>query len=587
MNKIINFSEFKKISSNVLCDEQLTVESESLNYFGKIYEENSWYERISKKDIQEISNFIIKPIYVIEDSSSSSLNAEIRTKSGHKYIKTFKMSDFMSSTSFKKAINEVAVDLVFSGKTDDLESIKAIIFSKPYITKKGIAKTGIFKHGNEYVFVGNDVTIDSNGNQVNDIAYTGKGIISSNIDEIQPINKKDLSFISKSLFNFNDLSVTASVLGFCGFCFLKERLYNENGTKATHLFMWGEAGAGKSDTIESIIMPIFSIDQSTSADQCTKFVSMLFSESSNVLPFIIEEFKPTRLSKTKRDEISALIRNLYDMTLAFRGNIKRELDNYSPSTPLIIAGEMATEESASKERTIVTYFSKAQIKSCERKESFKLLKGHKELLSQLGRGILQEALSMESDELIYRYRYLEENYAKELPNRVKNNIINCMLGLWIIKDLYENIGLQFEKETGYEIEDLYRAVEINAIEKVLNGKKEVRGIVEITLETLNEMVEAGEVREGFHYQVINNGTELSLKLSEVYPQFIRYISANKIQDVDVLPKNQFIEQLKYKEYYIGTKTTVFTSENSRHRVKGHCFNIDKLKHLVDLSNFLQ
>ena len=58
---------------------------------------------------------------------------------------------------------------------------------------------------------------------------------------------------------------------------------NMAGVKFPHLFLIGEAGSGKSNTLERVILPIFSRAKVTAATQVTAFTLMRESASSNMI----------------------------------------------------------------------------------------------------------------------------------------------------------------------------------------------------------------------------------------------------------------------------------------------------------------
>ena len=365
---------------------------------------------------------------------------------------------------------------------------------------------------------------------------------------------------------------------------MREKLYLDNGTKSPHLIICGEAGSGKSETLESIIMEVFSMNQKMSADQCSRFVNVNYAGGSNTLPFIIEEYKPSRLSKVRKDEISALLRNAYDRTPGFRGNAQQGLKKYPVVTPIILVGEMAIEESAGLERSILMYFSKKKISNNVNKKSFMYLKKNKEMINKFGRGLLEQALNMDSRVLIKIYEELNKEYSC-LPNRVRNSAVTCMLGIQLIKNLFEARGLNFEDCTGYDFNTLKDAIKENIVDNVIEGNSEVKGIIEKSMDVLNDMVETGELIKGVDYQVINSGTELALNIKRLYPKLLKYITSHNLKENDKLTQNEFTKQLKYKEYYIEYKTIRFVNQHEIKNSRAFVFDISKLKTKACIENF--
>jgi len=554
-----------------------------LNY-ENISETHKTYYKHLKKDGKLISNFIIKLKELIQADDNMLLKCEIERENLQNTDITFKMIDFLNSSNFKRTLALNDISLIFTGNTEDLNNIKGILFEREYKKTLGVNYTGVFKNDGEYVFVGNDSSINKLGKDINDVTYIGNSEIQSTITNILPISKGELKRLAKHIFNFNELGNTATVFGFSSSCFLREKLYLDNGTKSPHLIICGEAGSGKSETLESIIMEVFSMNQKMSADQCSRFVNVNYAGGSNTLPFIIEEYKPSRLSKIRKDEISALLRNAYDRTPGFRGNAQQGLNKYPVVTPIILVGEMAIEESAGLERSILMYFSKQKISSNVNKKSFMYLKKNKGMINRFGRGLLEQALKMDSIALKNSYGELNEEYSC-LPNRVRNSAVTCMLGIQLIRDLFEARGLRFEDCTGYNFNTLKDAIKENIVDNVLEGNSEVKGIIEKSMDVLNDMVETGELIKGIDYQVINSGAELALNIKMLYPKLLKYSTSHNLKENDKLSQNEFTKQLRFKEYYIAYKAIRFVHKFEIKNGKAFVFNIAKLKLKACIDNF--
>lgn len=596
MEKVININNFKKAKEgkkiiNEVLDENLIstqteVPEDDFSYNLKvnyIYEYGNCYCVSTQNGRIALSNFIIENIEAIECNGNSICNLKIVTNKKKVIYKTIKMSDLSSASNFKKALLKDSLELFIRIKNDMFDDLRIILMEKGLINKKGISHTGVVLRDSEYVFVGNDRVVDKDGNKVNDLVCVSNTRIKTGLLSRQVISDTDLISISDKLFNFNDIRTTASVIGFCASCFLRERAYLEIGAKGPQLIIVGEAGCGKSEITENIIMSLFDITASTSADQCTRFTNVALAGSSNTLPFIINEFKPTRLNRTKRDEISALLRNSYDRTPGFRGNGSQELKEYPVLTPIILVGEMAIEESAILERSLIVYSSKSKIRDKEREQKYNYLKTNKVMLKNLGRGLVEEALKLDTAVLLNWYKELASKLV-DLPSRVKNSVINCMLGILLINNMYDSKGLDFQKCTGYSIDDLLNAVKENVIDTVLEGKKEVMGILEQNLEILNDMAEIGELTKGVDYQVINSGTELALNIKLFYHKLLSHMTKHNIKDVDALSQKEFVKQLKLKEYYKDYKVIRFVDNLQVKNARAFVIDITKLSKDINVEN---
>lgn len=527
---------------------------------------------------------------MVQMDNEAQFKVEFHTISNKLITKILYTSDFTSTSKFKSALNRNSIDLIYQGNDHDLEIIKDIISKKPYAVKTGVNFVGMFKKASQYVFVSDTKSIDKNDSIVDDVVImeTAK-CISTELTEVQPIDSFGLAQLSKFLFKFNILPITATIIGFSASCFLKEKLWQSGRIKHNYLIITGESGSGKSETVENVIMPIFAATNCTiSSGQITRFVNARMSSSSNLIPMIITEYKPTKLNKNRMDEISDLLRNAYDRTPAYRGRPDLILNEYLPLAPIILVGEMGFDETAIKERSLEVLFSKANIRDEVIQGRFKLLKHRKRELRMLGRSLLNQALKIEPDELIRRHRAIENRINLSLPSRVKNSIANCMQGLLLLKDVYDSLNMNFEKQIGYSIQELLNSVLSGVYDYLLDGQNEAKGSIEKVLEVICRMEELGVLIRGNDYQVINQGTELALNISPLYDKFTKYVREHNILDVEVLSLPQFRKQLRTKEYFNDYKTVRFNTANSADKpVKAYTLDIAKLREILDISALVE
>jgi hypothetical protein len=150
----------------------------------------------------------------------------------------------------------------------------------------------------------------------------------------------------------------------------------------------GEAGSGKSNTLERIILPVFSRSKILAAGQTTAFTLMKDAASSNTIPMALDEFKPSKTDKYRLDALLNHFRNSYDVQEGIRGRADQSIVSYELLAPLVVAGEEAADEAAIRERSIELLFSKKDLKTGEHRMTFGWLCANTELLSGLGRSLL-------------------------------------------------------------------------------------------------------------------------------------------------------------------------------------------------------
>ena len=82
--------------------------------------------------------------------------------------------------------------------------------------------------------------------------------------------------------------------------------------KLNHLAIFGEAGAGKSTVAEKIIMPLMNYDVKNNARDVTNFAFVKETSKNTTTPFFADEYKPSTFLLKKNQELSNLLRNIYD-----------------------------------------------------------------------------------------------------------------------------------------------------------------------------------------------------------------------------------------------------------------------------------
>jgi len=183
--------------------------------------------------------------------------------------------------------------------------------------------------------------------------------------------------------SYNEPAKTISILAWICGCFIKEHLRKKN-VKFPHLMLIGEVGSGKSNTLERVIMPVFSRAKIIAAGQTTAFTLMKDAASSNVIPMALDEFKPSKIDKYRLDALLNHLRNSYDGQEGIRGRADQSIVSYELLAPLVVAGEESADEAAIRERSIELLFSKKDLKPIEYRMTFQELCRCTDLLGSFG-----------------------------------------------------------------------------------------------------------------------------------------------------------------------------------------------------------
>lgn len=559
-------------------------ESKGKENTGPVYIMNGrYYRHDDKHGDRPISDFTIHPLCeVIPDDSnifSRQFNVQVKPV-GHQPIElTITLDAFLNRMKFKTTFPHWF--LCFTGNDDDVTAIKGLFGQEAHEVKRGVKHVG-FHQGSDgrELFVSESKTIDVDGAESNDVVLMkGEQQITTSILDMTTLDASGLATIIKPLFAFNSLDKCVTILGWVGNCFLREKLY-QAGIKCPHLFIYGEAGSGKSQTVESIIMPLFCTEARFAAGQLTDFGAARLSASSNTIPFIIDEYKPFAIGEARVKRISELMRQTFERTVIVRGRQDLSTTSYQYRAPICLVGEEGTDETANKERGLELLFSKKALHEENHGDSFYTLRAHTEELQSMGRSLLTAALkaNVYAAEMWYRTALSAlkpkiKAKAPGMPERVASAAAGCLAGLYLFNDMLLDLGTTIEEATGLSFGTMEDSLLSAVIINIMDNHETTRSAVDNILEVMDRMAARGLYQDGVHYQVVNDGLELALDIAGMYDEFKKYRREHDIT-CESLEQNQFTKQLKQKDYYKGYRTVRFKNGGSK----------PKMAHILDVTS---
>ncbi len=563
-------------------------ELESVNVFIERY---SYTKRIVKKIGNEtvafdfyLSNFIIIPQarLVLQETGEEYLRGDIYT-SRHRIYKNFLFvpDSFDTATKFKRAMKG-KLDLQFKGKEDEIQDIKRILTTYRPRMKIATRVLGLHQLKNDWLFICSSGCIDKKEQNNKLVLLDEQARILCNIINAQPLNDRELERIAAILFNFNVLTVTAPILGWCFACFFKPRIFHLHNAFPI-LIVHGEPGCGKTKTITNIVQPLFGLSRPPeSISACTEFTFMREISSSNCVPVIYDEHKLTVLSQDQRDNISEMIRSVYNNLVGSRGRPDQSQIEYPYSAPIAILGEQGVIELAHRDRIIDVFMTIRDRRSkVEFEENYDLL--CRANLQGFGNGFLRWTLGVKDSSLKIIFEEELDAVDQKLTDRVRVNTAFGRFGIRMVGAFLEEHYINFPLR-----DELLLAVDKAQIENLGTSanRKSVAGMIIEAFSTMAEHEAQRLSTNGVigttlyhlnrHEDWYIKENKLALNISKIYPKFKKWVKDYNWPG-EVLDKDEFIRQLKNddKGYYVEYKTV----NTGKQRFKAHILDLTKMDHL--------
>ena len=530
------------------------------------------YFRAKGDNVCPLTNFIVQPIEMLVTDDETQMTADLVTVKGEMFRIVFQTTDFSNLQRFKNLLNKRTIALSYTGSEADLELLKNYLNDLDWQRKTGVPAQGLYWHDGRWVFAALDGAIEAGGKAVGDLLQLDrcKGI-QSTVHRQKALGKEAFSTLGPLLMGYNEPAKTVSVLALTAGGFIKQHL-RRAGIKFPHLFLIGEAGSGKSNTLERVILPIFSQSKVTAATQVTGFTLMQESASSNLAPQPLDEFKPSKMDKTKLGCLYNHFRDAYDGHQGQRGRADQTIAYYDLLAPLVVAGEESPDETAIRERGIELLFSRKDLKDEARRDCFSRLCAAPERLAGLGRALLEAALRTDAAEA--RQWYTEAcgqfgmgatnreailpGHEVALPSRIVNNLACCAAGLRLLEKLCTLQGLSWDCVFGMSMRSCVQYLGFAAKEYLLDGSAVNRGIVEQSLEIMARM----GLAYGLDWKPLENDTLVAINLKRCYDRFTKYRRDHAISG-ECLEYRQFTKQLRGSDLFIAYKPVNFNNRTAQ------------------------
>ena len=541
-----------------------------------IFEQNGRYYRIKGEQVYPITNFIVHPLEMLIAEEETQMTCDLVTIYGDTFRQTFMTTDFGNLQKFKGVLNKRTISLSYTGSDGDLELLKGYLAGLTWQVKYGVKALGMHEREGRWIFVGRGGAFAAGGVAVDDIVQLEKhASIETTLHDASAITPDRFAELAPLLLEYNEPAKTVSVLSWCAGCFVKEHL-RKAGIKYPHLFLIGEAGSGKSNTLERVILPIFGRSKVVAAPQVTAFTLMKEAASSNLFPQALDEFKPSKIDRFRLDALHNHMRDSYDGHAGMRGRADQTQISYDLLAPVVVAGEESADETAVRERGMELLFSKRDLKDARCRASFQRLAAMQIGLPKVGRALLDTALTLSTKAVQQWHDEALALFNPALPSRVVNNLACCMVGVRLLEALCARQGFAWGQVFPISIDACVKHMEYAVREYLLDGGDANKSVIEQTLEVMDRMTVSAE-----HCAFSKDGKEVAFLFARFYDQYTKYRRDHAIYG-ECLSYNQFVKQLKKSDLFLAFKTVRIGSATP----KAYVLDYEMIQQRCNVSGFL-
>ena len=541
-----------------------------------VFEANGRYMRERGENVYPLTNFVVHPLEMLVAEEEAQMTCDAATMYGETFRLTFMTADFASAQKFKAVLNKRTISLSYMGSDGDLEVLKTYLAGLEWQVKRGVKALGLYERDGRWAYVDRSRAFAAGGEEVADMVQMEKcASIETALPEYPPISAERLMELGAPLLSYNEPAKTVTVLAWCAGCFIKEML-RAAGVKYPHLFLIGEAGSGKSTTLERVILPIFGRCRVVAAPQVTGFTLMKDAASSNLFPQALDEFKPSKIEKNRLAALYNHFRDSYDGHEGVRGRADQTQAAYALLAPLVVAGEESPDEPAIRERGMELLFSKRDLKDPAARQAFGRLSAMQGALTEMGRALLDTVLTLNTATARQWFDEALPLFNGRLPSRVVNNLACCMAGLRLTEAMCNRLGFSWGQAFPVGLDACAKHLAYAAREYLLDGGESNKSVVEQTLEVMDRMTVSPE-----YCAFSKDGKEVAFLFARFYDQYTKYRRDHAIYG-ECLPYNQFIKQVKKSDLFVGYKTARIGPGTP----KAYVLNYELIRQRCDVTGFL-
>jgi len=323
-----------------------------------------------------VSTFVFEPLLLLEGPTEDTFIGNVRSQGEVWRGVHLPKSAFQSISTLSKKLGRAA--WAWLGTDTDVR------FLLPHVTAqwqllgavKSLATSVIGRHGN--FWVAPDVVLDKNStlNMYNtSVLYVDSGRTRPNVTFAYiPSDNELVGLLRPLAANLPNLNVPFVLWPMLGWFMATpfKTLLKTMRIPFPHLAVYGSTGAGKTSTIESILMPLIGYEEPAHSHDCdtTPYALMALMSSTNSVPISLAEFRQSLLGIAAFKALRRMLLLAYDSAEDTRGTRDQRTIEYNYMAPIVLSGEDVVADMAIRRRTIIVSMNPLSVKEAGHQRAF-------------------------------------------------------------------------------------------------------------------------------------------------------------------------------------------------------------------------
>ena len=390
----------------------------------------------------------------------------------------------------------------------------------------------------------------------------------SNIDilDIKPIEKQELQNLMQHLFRFINYNQAVCLIG-SAISYLEVAQNIALDSQLHLLFLVGESQTGKTTILEKVLMPLLNYPKCDKKTMSSTIHSIKEDLAIGNYPVVYEEFKPSKMTQYKKDELSNVFRSAYDRDPISRGDKGFGIKDVKLTRPMIVAGEemIPGSEKAIITRSCIVYMGKGE-RTEETSKSIFWLEDHRELLNKLGKSLILEVLNLPIEEYKQLRIGLRDKF--NLKDRPLNTAINISCGIELLNKVLIKQGLQ-------PVEDYYGAIEQNIRDEILSNGDDTDSPIEQMIGLFNDILQDSNYIVAFKAVKTEKGRTY-IRSQILVDTLFKYQRDYQSIDISIVKIKDFKKQAKKSGYILKANAKQFRDKDTGSNAWYDEYDISKL-----------